>query len=110
MKDASREAARVVSRGLDGSWILDALTIAMHSDDLKWRDVWISFIVCLLRVMSKKLCLIYKNISYLTLFLDKLACSSKEQSLPPNLGHKHVAVQAVSNIVHDCSLFPEGSV
>ena len=49
-------------------------------------------------------------ITYLTLFLDKLACSSKEQSSPPNLGHEHVAVQVVSNIVHDCSLFPEGSV
>ena len=46
LKDASREAARVVSRGLDGSWIFNALTIAMHSDDLKWRNVSIRLIVC----------------------------------------------------------------
>ena len=48
--------------------------------------------------------------SYLTSSLDLLACLSKEQSLPPKSGHKHVAVQAVSKIVQDGNLFPEGSV
>ena len=47
---------------------------------------------------------------YLILFLDMLARLSKEQSLPPKLGQKHVAVQVALSIVHDCSFFPEGSV
>ena len=47
LKDVRREVARVVSRGLDGSWILEASTIAMHSNDLKWKNVQITLISCL---------------------------------------------------------------
>ena len=48
--------------------------------------------------------------THLTSLLDFRASMLSEQSLPPKLGQKHVAVQPASNIVHDCSLFPEGSV
>ena len=58
LKDVRREVARVDSRSVDGSWILNALTIAMHSDDLKWRNVSISFICCLLLVKCVSSCTI----------------------------------------------------
>jgi hypothetical protein len=47
---------------------------------------------------------------HLILSLDMLAGLSREQSLPPKSVHKHVAVQVVSNTVHDGSWLPEGPV
>jgi hypothetical protein len=35
LNEVSREVTRVVNRGVEGSWIPDASTIAIHNDDLK---------------------------------------------------------------------------
>lgn len=38
LKEESREVVRIASKELDGSWISDALTIALHKLDLKRRN------------------------------------------------------------------------